>query len=108
MYQWSVCYGKLPHLKVLRSGVTECSLLLLMMPPAPAAEQGARTPADAMRVLRTSAALPWLALPPAIALLQDRGLAGGARGRLTPAGSCFAGTVPALLARAIDAAVCLQ
>lgn len=68
-----------------------------------------------MRVLRSTAALPWLALPPAAVLLQDSGLAGGARGLLTPAGSCFVGTVPALLApgalllaRAIEAAVWLQ
>jgi hypothetical protein len=97
---------------MLRSGVDGCRLLL---PPASAGAQGARTPADATRVLRINAALPWLALPPAI-VLQDSGLAGGARGRLIPAGSCFVSAVPVLLftvaavllERAMDAAVWLQ
>jgi hypothetical protein len=102
------------HLIVPRAGVIEGSLLLLLLPPASAAAEDARAPADAMRVLRTSVALPWLALPPAAVLLHDSGLAGGARGLLAPAKGCFGAAtgaavarVTALLARAREAAVWL-
>jgi hypothetical protein len=98
---------------VPRGGVIQgcLLLLLLLLPPASAAAEDARAPA--MRVLRTSAALPLLALPPAV-LLQDSSLAGGARGMLAPASGCFGAAtgavvagVTVLLARAREAAVWL-